>query len=147
MSLFGRDGKPRLVHLKARRQTGSTVLTWDVRHAQALRWRVLRSEQKFAAGAFDDTVIGSGQTLVSDQRRPGSRDDVTPAAGGKQHYTVFAEDERGLWHRLAKVRVDVADRRLGARAEGDFEAGGSRPGSQNPHALDIAQSGDNPGYR
>jgi hypothetical protein len=144
MSLFGRDGRPRVAHLKARRQAGMTVLTWDVRNAQALRWRVLRSEHGFAAEAFDDTVVGGGQTLVSDQRRPGSHDDVTSAADVKHYYTVFGEDERGRWHRLAKVGVAVAGRHLGARAEGDFEAGGSRPGSQNPHALDIAQSGGHP---
>ena len=50
---------------------------------------------------------------------------------------MFAEDERGEWLRLARVRLAVDDRHLGARAEGDFEAGGSPPGSQNPHALDI----------
>ena len=57
------------------------------------------------------------------------------------HYTVFAEDERGEWHRVEKVKLAMDDRHLGARAEGDFEAGGSPPGSQNPHAVDIAQWG------
>ena len=57
---------------------------------------------------------------------------------------MFAEDELGEWLRLAKVRLAVDDRHLGTRAEGDFEAGGSRPGSLSPHALDIAQSGGHP---
>ena len=68
--MLGRAAKPKLVHLKSRRVTGAIVLTWDVRRARALRWRVLRSESGFAAGPFDDTVVGNGQTLVSDQGRP-----------------------------------------------------------------------------
>jgi hypothetical protein len=104
---------------------------------------VLRSEQGFAEGAFDHTVVGSGQTLLAESTWTGARDDAAhPAA--TYHYTVFAEDERGAWHRLEKVRLSVDDRHLGTRAEGDFEAGGSRPGSQDPHALDIAQSGGGP---
>jgi len=115
-------------------------MRWDARGGRALLWRVLRSEQGFAEGAFDHTVVGSGQALLAESIRTGARDAaVDPAA--TYCYTVFAEDERGEWHRLAKVRLTVDDRHLGARAEGDFEAGGSRPGSVNPHAVDIAKWG------
>ena len=118
------------------------MITWDVRHAQALRWRVLRSELEPAAGPFDDTVVGSGQTLMSDQSAPGSRDDDAEP-GTAYCYTIFAEDEFGEWHLLASPRIAV-DAHLSRPAEGDFEAAGSRPGSTNPHALDIAQSGGHP---
>ncbi len=101
---------------------------------------MLRSEHGFAEGAFDHTVVGSGQTLVSEGALTGARDDAADPAA-MYHYTVFAEDERGEWHRVEKVRLAMDDRHLGARAEGDFEAGGSGPGSVNPHAVDIAQSG------
>ena len=119
------------------------ILTWDARGGRALLRRVLRSEQRFAEGAFDHTVVGSGQTLLVESVWTGARDDAADPAA-TYCYTVFAEDERGEWRRLAKVRLAVDDRRLRPRAEGDFEAGGSRPESQNPHALDIAQSGGTP---
>jgi hypothetical protein len=134
--MFGRRRQPRLVHLQARRETGSIILRWDSRGGHALLWRVLRSEQGFAEGAFDHTVVGSGQALLAESVRTGAKDEAADPAA-TYHYTVFAEDERGEWLRLAKVSLAVDDRHLGARAEGDFEAGGSPPGSQNPHALDI----------
>jgi len=138
--VFGHRRRPRLVHLEERREAGSIILRWDSRGGRALLWRVLRSEQGFAEGAFDHTVVGSGQTLLAESARTGARDDAADPAA-TYHYTVFAEDERGEWLRLAKVRLAVDDRHLGARAEGDFEAGGSRPGSQNPHAVDVAKWG------
>jgi hypothetical protein len=140
MGLFAHPRKPRLVHFTSRREAGSVVLVWDARGGHALLWRVLRSEQGFAEGAFDHTVIGSTQSLVSEGALTGARDDAADPAA-TYHYTVFAEDEHGEWHRVEKVKLAMDDRRLGARAEGDFEAGGSPPGSQNPHAVDIAKWG------
>jgi len=143
MGPFIHHRKPRLVHFEDRREAGSVVLRWDARGGRALLWRVLRSEHAFAEHAFDHTAVGSGQLLVSESAATGARDAaVSPAA--TYRYTVFAEDELGEWHRLEKVRLAMDDRHLGARAEGDFEAGGSRPGSLDPHALDIAQSGGHP---
>ena len=138
--MFGLHRAPHAVHLSARREAGAIVLTWDSRGGRALLWRVLRSEHGFAEGAFDHTVVGSGQSLVSEGALTGARDDAADPAA-MYHYTVFAEDERGEWHRVEKVRLAVDDRHLGARAEGDFEAGGSGPGSVNPHAVDIAKWG------
>ncbi len=134
--MFGFHKAPLLAHLTTRREAGAIILTWDARGGRALLWRVLRSEHGFAESAFDHTVVGSGQALLAESVRTGARDEATDPAA-TYHYTVFAEDERGEWLRLAKVRLAVDDRHLGARAEGDFEAGGSPPGSQNPHALDI----------
>ena len=143
MGLFAHRREPRLVHFTARREAAAIVLAWDVRGGRALLWRVLRSDRGFAEGAFDHTVVGSGQSLLVESARTGARDDAADPAA-RYRYTVFAEDERGEWHRLTKVKLAVDDRHLGTRAEGDFEAGGSRPGSQNPHALDIAQSHGHP---
>ena len=134
--MFGFHKAPLLAHLTTRREAGAIILTWDARGGRALLWRVLRSEQGFAEGAFDHTVVGSGQTLLAESVRTGAKDEAADPAA-TYRYTVFAEDERGEWLRLAKVRLAVDDRHLGARAEGDFEAGGSPPGPQNPHALDI----------
>ena len=141
--MFGHRRRPRLVHLEERREAGSVILRWDSRGGRALLWRVLRSAEGFAEGAFDHTVVASGQSLLAESARTGVKDAAADPAA-TYHYTVFAEDERGEWHRLAKVRLAVDDRHLEARAEGDFEAGGSRPGSQDPHALDLAQSGGTP---
>ena len=143
--MLGRAAKPKLVHLKSRRVTGAIVLTWDVRRARALRWRVLRSESGFAAGPLDDTVVGNGQTLVSDQGRPGSRDDLD-APPATAFYTIFCEDERGAWHRQARIKLDTRDPALGHRAEGDFEAGGARPGWRDQGEIHRAGSGDSPGH-
>jgi hypothetical protein len=141
--LFGGHDEPRLVHFKARREASSIVFAWDARGGHALLWRVLRSERGFAEHAFDHTVAGSDQTLVSEGALTGARDAaIDPAA--TYHYTVFAENERGEWRRLEKVRLAIDDRRLGPGAEGDWEVAGSRPGSVGPHALDIAQSGGHP---
>ena len=141
--VFGHKRRPRLVHLEGRREAGSVILLWDARGGRALLWRVLRSDHGFAEHAFDHTAVGSGQSLVSEGALTGARDPaVDPAA--TYHYTVFAEDERGEWYRVEKVKLTMDDRHLEARVEGDFEAGGSRPGSLNPHALDIAQSGGHP---
>ena len=127
--MFGSHRAPLLVRLTTRREAGAIVLTWDSRGGRALLWRVLRSEQRFAEGAFNHTVVGSGQTLVSDQVRPGSRDALAAfdAAPATAFYTIFCEDERGAWHRQARVKLDTRDAALGRRAEGDFEAGEGGP--------------------
>jgi hypothetical protein len=130
-----------VIHLKSRRLASAVALTWDARGGQTLRWRVLRATERPADGPFDDTVVGSGQSLISDQTRPGTHDeDCSP--GGVYHYAIFAEDERGQWHRVAAVKVSVkgADR----AGEADFE---SHPGGTS--WLDAgwaarAGSGDTP---
>jgi hypothetical protein len=149
--LFGRERKPRLVHLKSRLHAGAIVLTWDVRGARALRWRVLRSVQGFAAGPFDDTVVGRGQTLVSDQARPGSHDDLAALGSlgsppATVFYTVFSEDERGEWRGQARLRLKASDPALGRRPEHDFEAGSMRSGWLDEGEITRAGSGDNPSH-
>jgi hypothetical protein len=127
--VFGLHRAPHVARLSSRRETGAIILTWDSRGGRTLLWRVLRSERGFAEGAFDHTVVGSGQTLVSDQVRPGSRDDfgALDAPPETAFFTIFCEDERGAWHRQARLKVDTRDPALGRRAEGDFEAGEGRP--------------------
>lgn len=121
-SVFGRGGKPRVVHLKSRGHAGAIVLTWDARGGKAVRWRVLRSPDGFARSPFDDAVYGNGQALVSDKAEPGARDDA-PERDGDGHYTIFAESERGEWSREAKLKLSLDDPGLARRARGDFETG------------------------
>ena len=148
IGVFGRTARPRLVHLKRRRVAGALVLTWDVRGGRALRWRVLRSESGFAAGPFDDAVVGNGQTPISDQARPGCRDDLgaLEAPIATAFYTIFCEDERGEWRRQARLKLDTGNAALGRHAEGDFEAGGARPGRGAGETIHRAGSGDTPGH-
>ena len=149
--MFGRDRKPRLVHLKSRLHAGAIALTWDVRGARVRRWRVLRSTQGFAADPFDDTVVGRGQTLVSDQARPGSHDDLAALGSlgsppATVFYTVFCEDERGAWRRPARLRLKASDPALGRRPENDFEAGSMHSGWLDKGEMATAGSGDNPSH-
>lgn len=125
------------------------ALTWDVRGTRALRWRVLRSAHGFAAGPFDDTVVGREQTLVSDQARPGSRDDLAALGSppATVFYTVFSEDDRGAWRRQARLRLKASDPALDRRPENDFEAGGARSGWLDKGEISRTGSGDNPGHR
>jgi len=151
MGVFGRSARPRLVHLKRRRVAGAIALTWDVRGARALRWRVLRSVHRFAADPFDDTMVGRGQTLVSDQARPGSHDDLAAlgslgSSPATVFYTVFSEDERGEWRRQARLKLKASDPSLGRRLEDDFEAGGMRSGWLDKGWIAKAGSGDHPGH-
>jgi len=105
MHLFGGGKEPHLAHFEAERNHASVLLRWDVRHAPALRSRVLRSEADFAETA--DALPGSGQTLVSDSANCGARDDQATGEGS-YYYTVFAQDEQAVWHR--QVKVDHADK-------------------------------------
>jgi hypothetical protein len=131
--LFGTRRRPRVAHLARRKEAGAIVLAWDVRGGRALRWRVLRSAGAFATGPFDDTVAGSGQHLVTDQPRPGSRDDG-PDLPGTTFYTVFCEEQGGVWRRAAKLKLKTGARSLERRPENDFEAGA-------PGALSLRDAG------
>jgi Fibronectin type III domain. len=102
MHLFGDRDKPHLVHFEAQRERGSVVLTWDVRNAPALSWRVLRSERGFAETA--DALPGSGQTVVMEGADTRVTDDQL-AEGTTYYYAVFAQEEPGAWHRLVKVKL------------------------------------------
>jgi hypothetical protein len=120
--VFGRERAPRLVRLKSRGQAGAIVLTWDARGGRATRWRVLRSLEGYAKGAFDDVVAGGDQTLISDQARPGARDE-SPDGRAANFYTIFVESEDGEWRREARLRLYADDPGLRRRAAGDFETG------------------------
>ncbi len=121
MHLFGRDDEPHLTHFEAHRMPRYVTLTWDVRGAPALRWRVLRSEAGFAEDAGAGCVVGRGQTLVSESDAPGSRDDAV-TEGVTYFYTVFSQDERGEWDQQVKVKVEHDDHlRLERTQPGEFE--------------------------
>ena len=73
MHLFGRDDEPHLVHFEAHRMPHYVTLTWDVRHAPALSWRVLRSETAFAADAAEARPSAAARCWCARARRPAPR--------------------------------------------------------------------------
>lgn len=102
MHLFGNAHEPHLVHFYVRRDGTRAELGWEVHNAPALNWRVLRSEQGFAD--VPEAPPGGGQTMVLDGTDTHVTDEAL-AAGATYFYTVFAQDERGAWHRQVTARV------------------------------------------
>ena len=64
MRLFGNSSGPHLAHFHATCEGDQAELRWEVRDADEVRWRVLRSEREFADSA--DGIVGSGQEIVMD---------------------------------------------------------------------------------
>ena len=121
MHLFGGHDEPHLVHFEVHRMPRYVTFAWDVRHAPALRWRVLRSETGFAEDASADSVVGAGQTLVSESDVTGARDDAV-SEGVTYFYAVFSQDEQGEWERQVTVKLEHDDHlRLERSEPGDFE--------------------------
>ena len=101
MHLFGDSSGPHLVHFHATCEGDQAELRWEVRDADEVRWRVLRSEREFASSA--DGMAGSGQTIVMDGTDTNLSDRVVE--GTTYYYAVFAQEKRGAWHRLVKVKL------------------------------------------
>ena len=140
MHLFGRDDEPHLVHFEAHRMPHYVTLTWDVRHAPALSWRVLRSETAFAADAADSATVGSGQMLVCEGEASGARDDCV-SERAVYYYTVFSNSAHGLWERQMRAKVEPADHYRVEREECDFEQGSPENGYFDPRDLDRVRAG------
>ena len=135
MHLFGRHDEPHLTRVEAHRMPRYVTLAWDVRHAPALTWRVLRSETDFADDAGADAVVGSGQTLISESATPGSRDDAV-TEGITYFYTVFSQDAQGDWARQVKVKLERDDHlRLERSEPGDFEEASPADGYLDANAV------------
>ena len=102
MHLFGNSNGPHLAQFHARRERDYIELTWEVRKAPALHWRVLRSAGDFAATA--GALSGSAQTVVMEGTQTHLRDDQV-VEGKPYFYTVFTQDEEGVWHQQVKTRL------------------------------------------
>jgi hypothetical protein len=120
MHLFGDSNSPHLTHFRALREPGYVELDWDVRNAPALRWRVLRSARDFAstAGALPD----SDQTVVAEGTETHVTDDQV-VEGTPYFYTVFAQDDEGVWHQQVKTRLAHRERLRWLHPSFDFEKG------------------------
>ncbi len=106
MHLFGDSHEPHLVHFNVHRDGTRAELGWEVRNAPALSWRVLRSERGFAD--VPDALSGSGQTVILKGTDTHVTDEAL-AEGTTYFFTVFAQDERGAWHRQVTARVAPRD--------------------------------------
>ena len=102
MHLFGDSHTPYLAQFHARREGTYIELSWELRNAPALNWRVLRSSGDFAATA--GALAGSDQTTVMEGTQTSVRDDRI-VEGRPYFYTLFAQDEQGVWHVQVKTRL------------------------------------------
>jgi len=107
MHLFGDTSGPHIAHFHARHEKGRIELEWEVRNADAIRWRVLRSEQAYAAdaeppGSDSQTKVNeSTDTYLSDQG-------LDP--GKHYFYTVFSQEPDGTWRKQVEVKLRPEDR-------------------------------------
>lgn len=77
-----------------------------MRNAPHLKWRVLRSQEGFAATA--DVPGDNGQTLVMEDEED-HLDDVGLDEHAHYYYTVFCQNEQGEWQRQVEVKVKPHD--------------------------------------
>ena len=102
MHLFGSHAGPHMAHFHIQHSRGRVVLDWEVRNAESIRWRVLRSQRGFAEGA--DALPGSGQVRVSESESTHLADDSLD-----EHtlyfYTVFSLEQDGTWQRQVEAKV------------------------------------------
>ena len=154
MHLFGDKDSPHLTHFQAWREASFVELSWGVRNAPALRWRVLRSEREFASSA--DALPDSGQTVVMEGSDPYVKDDKI-VEGTAYFYTVFSQDVHGVWDCQVTTRLAHEDRfrwlhpayhgrplaeinaRQGDYKQGDYKQGGVL--EDNPEGARLLLTG------
>ena len=82
------------------------MLDWEVRNAPPLRWRVLRSTEGYADSAEPPGV--NKQTLIMDGTETRCTDEgLAPSEG--YFYTIFAENEHGIWQRQVESHLRHRD--------------------------------------
>jgi hypothetical protein len=107
MQLFGDTSGQHMAHFQARREADFVELGWEIRNGPVLRWRILRSDRGFAAAA--EALEGSDQTVVMEGTDTYLRDDEV-VEGTPYFYTVFAQDDQGVWHRQVETRLTRGER-------------------------------------
>jgi hypothetical protein len=106
MHLFGDTSSPHLAHFHAWHHGSWVELDWELRNSPPLKWRVLRSESGFAESA--DAPGDNGQVLVTEGRDTHVADDGLEGHG-HVFYTVFAQDDKGVWQRQAEAKLKMHD--------------------------------------
>jgi hypothetical protein len=108
MHLFGRSGGPHMAHFHCVHSGDEVNGWWEVRDCEGLKWRVLRSGQRFAESAA--TSADSSQTLVVEGDATHFSDAVTGL--GRCFYTVFSQEDGKGWERQVAVRINVHEHLL-----------------------------------
>ena len=103
---------------------------WEVRNCEGLKWRVLRSGQRFAESA--ETSADSSQTLVVEGDVTHFRDAV--AGLGKCFYTVFSQEDGKGWERQAAVKINIHEHLLGHHPDAEKAVEGAVDMHSNPVA-------------
>ena len=107
MHLFGDASGPHMAHFHARHENGCIELDWEVRNADEVRWRVLRSEQGYAASA--EPPGANGQVLVNES--PGTYLADQGLDPNKHYcYTVFSQEPDGTWRKQVEAKLRPHDR-------------------------------------
>lgn len=106
MNLFGDVAGPHIARFHARHKNGRVELDWEVRNADTIRCRVLRSTWGFAVtaeppGTNEQVLVNeSPTTYLADQ-------------GLDKHthyfYTVFSQEADGGWQRQVEAKVRPRD--------------------------------------
>ena len=109
MRLFGSSDGPHIAHFHCTHSGDEVNGWWEVRNCEGLKWRVLRSGQRFAESA--ETSADSSQTLVVEGDVTHFRDAV--AGLGKCFYTVFSQEDGKGWERQAAVKINIHEHLLG----------------------------------
>ena len=108
MHLFGDSSGPHMTHFHCSHNGDEVNGWWEVRNCEGLKWRVLRSGQRFAESA--ETSADSSQKLVVEGDVTHFRDAV--AGLGKCFYTVFSQKDGKGWERQAAVKISIHEHRL-----------------------------------
>ena len=120
MYLFGDSHGPHLAQFHARHERDYIELKWELRNAPELHWRVLRSSGDFAATA--GALPGSDQTTAMEGTETHVRDDQV-VEGKPYFYTLFTQDEQGVWRLQVKTRLAHHERLCWFHPAFDFEKG------------------------
>jgi hypothetical protein len=107
MQLFGDASGAYMAHFRSWHENGRIELDWEVRNADSIRWRVLRSERGFAESAEPPGT--DGQVLVSESAAT-FLCDVGLDPGKRYFYTVFSQEPDGGWRKQVEVKLRPHDR-------------------------------------
>jgi hypothetical protein len=103
MRLFGSTNGPHMAHFHCVHSGDEVNSWWEVRNCEGLKWRVLRSDERFAENA--DVGADRSQTLIAEGDVTHFSDAV--AGLGRCFYTVFSQEDGKGWERQAAVKINA----------------------------------------
>ena len=115
MRLFGDSDGPHMAHFHCVHSGDEVNGWWEVRNCEGLRWRVLRSGERFAQKA--DVGADNSQVLVVEGDLTHFSDAVSGL--GRCFYTVFSQEDGKDWERQAAVKINAREHLFWHRAEAE----------------------------